>query len=104
MSAINDNSSNSDLVLERVRELTWALLDEQISSDEKTLLETLLLSCDEARKMYVECVQLHAGLADHFADRSATQKPSTATTSPILGFLNAGMPPVGFSPNSAREL
>jgi hypothetical protein len=100
MSAVPDNSNNPDAVLERVRELTWALLDEQISSDEKGLLESLLLSCDEARKMYIGCVQLHADLAADFA----AQKPAMQTTSPILGFLNAGTPPLSFPANSVGEL
>ena len=57
---------------ERVQELTWALLDEQISDDEMSLLDNLLLSDDAARRRYIDCVQLHTDLMQHFrqADRA----------------------------------
>ena len=55
------------VVLERVQELTWALVDEQITDDEMRLLDNLLLSDDEARGTYIGCMQLHTDLMDHFA-------------------------------------
>ena len=54
-------------VLDRVQELTWALLDEQITDDEMMLLETLLLADEAARRRYLECVQLHTDLLAHYA-------------------------------------
>jgi hypothetical protein len=93
------NPRHSEAVVERVHELTWALLDEQIRADDKALLETLLLSSNEARKAYIECVQLHVDLAAHHAAEAAAAKPAVPQTSPILGFLSAGMPPFGFELN-----
>lgn len=80
-------------VLERVQELTWALLDEQIDDDEAKLLDNLLLSDDLARKRYVECVQLHCDLIGHFA-KPAVNAAGSASGSPVLGFLSTGMPPM----------
>jgi hypothetical protein len=76
-------------VLERVQELTWALLDGEISDDDVSLLDTLLLTGEDARNQYIECVQLHTDLMAHFA------KPSNAggkvrEESGMLSFLNTG--------------
>ena len=79
-------SSNPDdrVISERIQELTWALLDEQITDDEFGLLDNLLLSDDKARQSYVGCVQLHADLMAHFADPA---KKKTAKGTQVLGFL-----------------
>jgi hypothetical protein len=77
-------------LLERVQELTWSLIDEQISTDELRLLDNLLLSDQAARKRYVECVQLNSDLYSHFARPAASVGESPGTKSPVLGFLNAG--------------
>jgi hypothetical protein len=74
-------------VLERVQELTWALLDGEISDDEMSLLDTLLLTGDDARNRYIECVQLHTDLMAHYAEpRHAAGKGSAQSTA--LSFLN----------------
>jgi hypothetical protein len=73
-------------VLERVQELTWALLDEDISDDEMSLLDTLLLTGDKARERYIECIQLHTDLMAHYAE----PKTAAGSKSPVLSFLNAG--------------
>jgi hypothetical protein len=67
------------------------MVDEQIDSDGVQLLEGLLLSDDQARTTYVDCIQLHTDLLTHFA------KPETARAdgkSPVLGFLGDGVPPI----------
>jgi hypothetical protein len=75
-------------VLERVQELTWALLDEDISDDEMSLLDTLLLTGESARNRYIECVQLHTDLMVHFDDRNKNTSKS-GSNSPVLSFLNS---------------
>lgn len=74
---------NDSVTRQRVQELTWALLDEQITDDEMSLLDNLLLSDDAARQCYLECVQLHVDLMAHYA----TQTTPTAGDSrlPIVG-------------------
>ncbi len=76
-------------VLERVQELTWALLDETITDDEKSLLDTLLLTGDAARTRYLECVQMHTDLMFHFAEPAKTVAKSGSQAT-VLSFLNAG--------------
>jgi hypothetical protein len=83
-------------IQERVQELTWALLDEEISDDEMSLLDSLLLSDDQARKRYVDCVGLHADLMMHYAKAEPAAASPGRSKSPVLGFLNAGTPPIGF--------
>jgi hypothetical protein len=77
-------------VIERVQKLTWALLDEQITNDEMSLLDSLLLNDGQARKCYIECVQLHCLTANYVTPVTHTT-PKGTTTSPVLGFLKAGM-------------
>lgn len=111
MSAKRKNSpSNADkprrddaqkTVLERVEELTWALLDDNISDDEMSLLDTLLLTGDDARNRYIECVQLHTDLMAHYAEPSQGAV-GAFSKSPILSSLNTGMSSIGLpSPRNA---
>lgn len=80
------------VISDRVQELTWALLDEQINDDEFMLLDILLLSDDKARGSYLGCVQLHADLMAHFAVPSGPAATNPENGSRILGFLNSDMP------------
>ena len=82
-------------IQERVQELTWALVDDEINDDEARLLENLLLSDDQARDTYVHCVQLHVDLMSHFAKPVA---PAATGTSPVLGFLGQAVPPFDSQP------
>jgi hypothetical protein len=99
------NKADSDaVILDRVQELTWALLDEQITEDEVALLDNLLLSDDKARSTYVRCVQMHTELVGHFAAQREKAGTATAAKSPVLGFLNAGMLPAELQLPPAEDL
>jgi hypothetical protein len=100
----DSSAKNADdrLISDRVQELTWALLDEQINDDEFVLLDNLLLSDEKARKSYVGCVQLHADLMSHFGALPAKTGSKAGIGSQILGFLNSGAP-LGFQSPSAEE-
>jgi hypothetical protein len=88
--------------LDRVQELTWALLDEQIADDEKSWLESALSSSAEARDTYLRCVQIHTDLMAHFSKTTATTaKP--AAISPVLGFLHGGVLSLEFQPPAADQ-
>jgi hypothetical protein len=87
------------VVSDRVQELTWALLDEEINDDEFRLLENLLLSDDKCRDSYIGCVQLHADLLTHFAAPKTKVSAKSGSSSPILGFL----PTCGFPTQSTEE-
>jgi len=84
---------NVPVMMERVQELTWALLDEQITEDEMQLLDNLLLSDDAARRCYFECIRLHVDLmALHAAKATPTQGNQRL---PILSFPD-GSEALGF--------
>lgn len=85
-------STGQSDVNQRVQELTWALIDEQISGDEMRLLDNLLLSDESARDTYIGCVQLHTDLLSHYSTPDA--EAPTGTKSPVLGFLGADSPPL----------
>jgi len=83
---------DDQVISDRVQELTWALLDEQINDDEFHLLDNLLLSDEKARSTYLVCTQLHADLMNHFAVPTSAAGAKVATNSPLLGFLNSDAP------------
>jgi hypothetical protein len=84
----SSHDASEQTVLERVQELTWALLDEDITDDEMSLLDTLLLTGEAARNRYVECVQMHTDLMVHYAQPS---KSADDSKPPVLSFLGNGV-------------
>jgi hypothetical protein len=84
--------ADDHVISDRVQELTWALLVEQLNDDEFDLLDNLLLSDAKARGSYLGCVQLHADLMSHFAVPSGATAANPDNNSRILGFLNSDMP------------
>jgi hypothetical protein len=84
--------------LDQVQELTWALLDEQISEDEFEQLSRVLLRDDKSREAYLGCIQLHTDLITHFAGPEA-RTPKRPGTTPILGLDM----PLGFQSPASEE-
>src|SRR5262245_46696472 len=87
-------NENSD----RVQELTWALLDEQISDDEFAQLNGTLLRDDKSRDTYLNCVRLHADLMAHFA--APSERTGKRSGTPILGL---DLPGLGLQSPSTEE-
>ncbi len=52
----------SDDLTNEVQELVWALVDDQASDQQVRRLEELLLESQQARQIYVMCMQMHADL------------------------------------------
>jgi anti-sigma factor RsiW len=73
------------LMLDEAESLIWALLDDQIEATETTRLTQLLNEHEEVRRRYLECVQLHVDLQDHFSARE-----TVAARTPILPNLLPG--------------
>jgi hypothetical protein len=92
-------AEGDDVIRDRVQELVWALVDDQIADDEMRLLDNLLLSDDGARETYVGCVQLHSDLVFHFADAAQPPATSGAHSAPVLGTLGEGFPPLEPQPS-----
>ena len=87
-------SESAVLVLDEAENLIWALLDDQLDSAETTKLAKLLETNEQVRRRYLECVQLHVDLQDHFAGAGAKEagKPGT----PILpNLMTGGTPGMG---------
>jgi hypothetical protein len=99
---LSDAGPEDGLISDRVQELTWALLDEQINDDEFILLDNLLLSDEKARDSYLGCVQLQADLMSHFAEMPAEIVSKVGSGPRILGFLNSEAP-LGFQSPSGEE-
>jgi hypothetical protein len=83
---------------ERVEELAWALADESITADELQLLETLLMRDEAARRAYIECMSLHAGLFAHYR-----QDEGASSRSPVLGFLGEVAPGLALESPSTED-
>ena len=96
------NEANATIV-ERVQELTWALVDEQIDDDEMRLLDNLLLSDDGARETYIGCMQLHTDLMQQFAKPAKDSLSAVPDQSPVLGFLGGITPPLTTQPPHASD-
>jgi hypothetical protein len=74
-----------------VQDLTWALADDAISPDNVKRLEDLLMADPEARKLYVQCMQMQADLHLFFnPEKSMAPALETATKSPVLTALPTG--------------
>ena len=83
--------SRAESLLEEAEALTWALLDDQLADADTARLATLLEEHEEARARYIECVQLHVDLKDHFAvPRGAPAAEKTVVVLPNL--LPGGLP------------
>jgi predicted Zn-dependent protease len=93
---------DDQVISDRVQELSWALLDEQMNDDEFMLLENLLLADEKARETYVGCTRLHADLMAHFAVPTGVTGSKPANDSPVLGFLS-GDSSLGLQSPSSEE-
>ncbi len=50
---------------DEIADKAWQLLDDVISNEDRRELINTLEKDEEARRVYVECVQLHVGLMEH---------------------------------------
>ena len=90
----NNSAAGTPGSFERTSELTWAMLDDCINGQEFAELEDLLLNDKTARDSYLNCIQLHAELAKHFAGSATGTAPTRPTKTPILGFLGTDSGPI----------
>ncbi|NOY43608.1 MAG: FecR domain-containing protein [Planctomycetes bacterium] len=78
-------------------ELLCALRDEEITTEQITQLEQLVLSDEEARKLYVEVTNMRSSLRWANSNRSkpADDAPSPPASSPVLGLLGESVQQIG---------
>jgi hypothetical protein len=101
MTADNQNLHDSnDELLAQAEEMTWSLLDDNLSPAEVPRLEKMIEDNGEVRARYLECVQLHADLTGHFAGDAELNAPNlpASTDSPVLGSLGDAAPGVDAGP------
>lgn len=72
---------NTQQLLDEAEAMIWGLLDENIEAVDTGRLEQLM-SNEEVRQRYIQCVELHNDLQQLLGDQNKT-KPST----PVLGSL-----------------
>ena len=84
-----DNTPENSPLTE-VQDLIWALLDQQISESDFKQLEAMLREDEEARRLYVQCVQIHVDLQQWF-DGKSTTAPCLPAGAPLdLPLLEGG--------------
>jgi hypothetical protein len=84
---------NQEKLLEEAESLTWALLDDQLDAADAARLARLLEENDAARTRYIECVQLHVDLKDHYAPPATAGAGEKLKGVPILpNLLPGGLP------------
>lgn len=100
---MNDDKSRpaaatSELLLDEAETLIWALLDDHLEAADSTRLCQLIEENDAVRTRYIDCIQLHVDLREHFA--APAELPETKPgASPVLSNLTfGGLPGAGSLP------
>jgi hypothetical protein len=84
----NPRSAGADLHLEEAEALIWALLDDQLDDAEMRRLSKMIEEDATVRARYIDCVQLHVDLREHFGRAAAEKAPGTV----VLANLLPGLP------------
>lgn len=101
-SSNNSFSGNPMATLDRVDTLVSALVDDVITDHEVRELGVMLENEPTARQRYIEDIQLHCQLTEHFASEAEKEASDKPKKSPVLGFLG-GTSDSGISlPNSLK--
>jgi hypothetical protein len=80
--------SSPELLLDGAESLIWALLDDRIDDADLARLTNMLEEHAEVRSRYLDCVQLHVDLHEHFGQPAAGAKKAPC----VLGNLASGFP------------
>ena len=73
-------------LMDRAEQLIWSLLDDNLSKEGVSELETMLRSHEAVRKLYHHCVRLHVDLMGHYGKTPPITIPGMPN-SPVLGSL-----------------
>ncbi|WP_372718319.1 hypothetical protein [Novipirellula sp.] len=76
------------LPIDKIEELSWKMLDNNISDADLQRLEHLLQNDADCRQRYLDCVKLHGELNAFF--NSAPQAPEASRRGPALGMRSHG--------------
>ena len=82
------NALASESLLEQAEALIWSLLDDEIEPADVRKLEEMLKGDQLVRERYIECVQMHTDLYQHFGvPQEQETEPTQLPKSPVLGML-----------------
>lgn len=86
--------SDAESPLEETEALIWDLLDERLDDTGMARLTQLLEANATVRSRYMECVQLHVDLQDHFGRQDLDAKQQAGGAATVLSDLPglAGLP------------
>ncbi|MEM6798620.1 MAG: hypothetical protein AAF589_03820 [Planctomycetota bacterium] len=84
MAEANNPNSTDESAFEQIDLLVSALVDDILTEEQAAELETLLSEDATTRTRYIQGIQLHADLLDHFRPQADT---IPGDKSPVLGFL-----------------
>jgi hypothetical protein len=83
---------SSELLLDEAESLIWALLDDQIQDADLARLTKMLEERADVRARYIDCVQLHVDLREHFGRPADNSKQTPC----VLGNLSTAFAAEGF--------
>jgi anti-sigma factor RsiW len=86
----NPRPTAAELHLEEAETLIWAMLDDRLDDAEMQRLSKMIEEDAAIRARYIDCVQLHVDLNEHFGRAAAEKAPSTV----VLANLQPGLPGV----------
>jgi anti-sigma factor RsiW len=92
-------STEPEQRLEEAESLIWSLLDERLDDADTRRLAQMIEEDAAVRARYIECVQLHVDLREHFG-RQAAEKGKDAV---VLPNLLPGLPGISSLPHVPIE-
>lgn len=84
----NPRPNAVELQLEEAETLIWAMLDEQLDRAEMDRLCKMIEENAAIRARYIDCVQLHVDLREHYGRAAAEKAPEAV----VLANLLPGLP------------
>jgi ribosomal protein L1 len=84
-----DHSRPIDAKLHEAETLIWAMLDEQLDSADMERLAKMIEEDAKIRSRYIDCVQLHVDLREHFGRKAAEQGKGTVVLPNLLPGLSS---------------
>lgn len=88
--------TGADPRLAEAETLIWSMLDEQLDDAEMKRLSSMIEEDAAVRALYIDCVQLHVELREHFGRPAAVNDPSPVVLPNLLPGLSVtqGLPQI----------
>jgi len=80
-----------DQTVDEAESLIWALLDDQLDETDTAKLCQLMEGSAAVRSRYIDCVQLHVDLSEHFSAKAMDQPPGVQVLPNLLPGLTPGV-------------